>query len=182
MLKINRIGERFGRLKVIAESSTIKGRAHWKCVCDCGKEKIIAAGALSTGMTSSCGCLGREKTVERNTKHGKAQRGSRRNLEYTLWVSAKGRAKRQGRDFTISLSEVIIPLTCPILGTPLSVGTRGSHDNSPSLDRRDSTLGYVSGNVWVISYRANRIKNDASLGELELVVMGLRKALNGEYK
>lgn len=43
-------------------------------------------------------------------------------------------------------------------------------DNSPTLDRKDSTRGYVPDNVWVISHRANRMKNNATLEEMELLV------------
>jgi hypothetical protein len=35
--------------------------------------------------------------------------------------------------------------------------------------------GYIKGNVWVISNRANTLKNDASLQELELLVENLKK-------
>ena len=60
----------------------------------------------------------------------------------------------------------MIPESCPILGIPLFMGTR-HNPNSPSLDRVDNTLGYVKGNVQVISYRANALKKDASIKELK---------------
>ncbi len=47
--------------------------------------------------------------------------------------------------------------------------------STPSLDRIDSSLGYVKGNVWVISWRANHIKTDASLEELKQLVAGLER-------
>lgn len=43
---------------------------------------------------------------------------------------------------------------------------RGGKNNSPSLDRIRNELGYVRGNVIVISNRANRLKSDASIEEL----------------
>ncbi len=48
---------------------------------------------------------------------------------------------------------------------------------SPSLDRIDSTKGYTKGNIWVISNRANTLKNDATLSELKLLVERLENAL-----
>lgn len=56
---------------------------------------------------------------------------------------------------------------CPVLGIPLdyTASGKGVH-NSASLDRSDSTKGYVLGNVKVISLRANLLKRDASLEEL----------------
>ena len=45
---------------------------------------------------------------------------------------------------------------------------------SASLDRIEPARGYTPDNVWVISWRANHIKADASLGELEILVEGLQ--------
>jgi len=56
---------------------------------------------------------------------------------------------------------------CPILGIPLIPGIGAQSPNSPSLDRIIPSLGYVKGNIAVISYRANAMKNDATIDELE---------------
>lgn len=62
----------------------------------------------------------------------------------------------------------MIPLHCPVLGLPLYRNSGGSAQgpNSPSLDRIDPALGYVKGNVKVISSRANSIKSNATPEEL----------------
>lgn len=49
---------------------------------------------------------------------------------------------------------------------------------SPTLDKIIPALGYVPGNVWVISHRANTIKSDASLEELKTLTANLEKKLN----
>ncbi len=59
-------GKRFGRLTVIDLSSSENGILHWRCVCDCGNEKITTATSLSEGHVQSCGCLQRESRI----KHG----------------------------------------------------------------------------------------------------------------
>jgi hypothetical protein len=93
-----------------------------------------------------------------------------------MLVSARVRAKKAGRDCTISIKDIIIPTHCPLLGIEIIPGaTREQLPQAPSLDRIDSSLGYVPGNVWVISHRANRIKADATIDELELVLEGLKK-------
>jgi hypothetical protein len=66
---------------------------------------------------------------------------------------------------------------CPVLGLPLFPGRGQPTANSPSIDRVDPSLGYVRDNVWVISNRANMIKNDATLEELEALVCALRTKL-----
>lgn len=63
------------------------------------------------------------------------------------------------------------------LGTPLGSFYKKATSNSYSIDRIDSSKGYVKGNVWVISKRANTLKGDATLEELELLVVNLRKKI-----
>ena len=54
---------------------------------------------------------------------------------------------------------------CPVLGIPLELGTRHFHDNAPSIDRIDNEKGYIPGNVWIISHKANRMKKDKPIDE-----------------
>lgn len=75
--------------------------------------------------------------------------------------SAKARAKKYDRDFNITIDDLVVPEICPVFGTPMK---------SPSIDRTDSSKGYVPGNVDVISHRANQIKSDATLEELRQLV------------
>lgn len=87
----------------------------------------------------------------------------------------KKRAQLKGMEFNLSVSDITIPKKCPILDIELmySVG-RGGDWNSPSLDRIDNSKGYIKGNVQVISKRANIIKNDATLEEIEKVYLFLK--------
>lgn len=52
-------------------------------------------------------------------------------------------------------------------------------DNSYSLDRIDPNKGYIKGNIWVISLRANRIKNDATVSELRMIADAIEQKLLG---
>lgn len=83
--------------------------------------------------------------------------------------SARSRAKKKGLEFNITSKDVVIPEYCPILGLKLErapYGSRAGQPQSPSIDRLDATKGYIPGNVWVISRKANIIKTDATLDEL----------------
>ena len=84
------------------------------------------------------------------------------------------RAKQKGLEFSLTAGDIDIPAFCPVLGIPLNQGTGGLTGNSPSLDRVDNSKGYVKGNVRVISNRANSIKRDATLQELEQLVNYMR--------
>ena len=101
------------------------------------------------------------------------------NPARALLVNARARAKQRGVAFDLTLEDVSIPDVCPVLGLEIRKGVPGASggsDNSPSLDRIRPELGYVPGNVVVVSHRANRIKQDATADELELVARWLRKA------
>ncbi|WP_285401044.1 hypothetical protein [Luteibacter sp. ME-Dv--P-043b] len=63
---------------------------------------------------------------------------------------------------------MVIPDFCPVLGLPLYRNSGGAAQgpNSPSIDRINPALGYVRGNVKVISSKANAIKSNATPEEL----------------
>lgn len=115
-----------------------------------------------------------ETLVKRNRWRA---RWVRNNPGRVMWYRARYRANRDGIPFDIVPEDVVVPSMCPVLGIPIRCGegAEGRTDNSPSLDRIDSTKGYVRGNVQVVCMRANRIKNDATLAELKALVAHLEK-------
>jgi hypothetical protein len=100
-----------------------------------------------------------------------------RHREKCLHMWARARAKKNGIRFTIIESDIIIPQRCPVLGIRLRsrTGRTGACNTSPTLDRIDTRKGYVRGNICVISWRANCIKRDATLEELEKITTWLRR-------
>ena len=88
--------------------------------------------------------------------------------------SARERAQLLGLPFNITIEDIVIPEHCPLLGVKLHFGTLTDRVCSPSLDRIIPELGYVKGNVWVISFRANAIKQDATVEELEMLAANLK--------
>lgn len=61
--KINLLGQRFGKLVVIAPAENYKGRTAWLCQCDCGNQKIVTTKLLKDGITRSCGCLKQKNII-----------------------------------------------------------------------------------------------------------------------
>lgn len=95
-----------------------------------------------------------------------------------ILTDAKGRAQRSGVPFDLKLDDISIPSHCPALGILLhSGGGKRQKDCSPTLDRIIPGLGYVRGNVAVVSWRANRLKSDATIADLEGVLAYYRSAL-----
>jgi hypothetical protein len=101
------------------------------------------------------------------------------NPEKIMLNSARDRARKLNLPFDIEATDIIIPDVCPWLGIPLykSKGRGRPHPNTPTLDRLVPSKGYVKGNVIVISYRANRLKSDATSDELRLISAGIEDAL-----
>ncbi len=90
-----------------------------------------------------------------------------RDIKGSLLAGAKSRAKRAGLPFNITREDIHVPEYCPVFGIPLIIEVGARTDNSPTLDKVHNEMGYVRGNVVVVSWKANRLKNNATVGELQ---------------
>lgn len=129
-----------------------------------------------------------EKIKERNARRDNKQAYRDAKTRYLkdprayLLKCAKRRAVKYEREFSITVDDIVIPTHCPILGLELTVfSDKIAAPNSMSLDRINNDLGYVSGNVVVISYRANVLKKDATVEELEAIVNFYKKENNEQH-
>jgi hypothetical protein len=88
--------------------------------------------------------------------------------EKAMLLAAKNRSQKFGLDFNLEEGDIYIPDKCPVFGFPLVMhsGRNGGRFDSPSLDRVNPDKGYVKGNVQVISFKANAMKNNATQEEL----------------
>ena len=162
-------GRQFGRLTAQWPSCKTKNQQTiWLCLCECGSLVRARLDGLRKGRVKSCGC----KKSEHGIKHGKSN-----TPEYKIWNSAKKRARQKKVPFSISLEDVVIPDVCPLLGVPFKYGVGKGHatPQSASLDKIIPALGYVKGNVWVVSKKANMMKSNSTLDEFELVAKNWRQ-------
>src|SRR3990167_2568117 len=90
--------------------------------------------------------------------------------KYSMWQAAKLRAKKKDLEFSITVDDIEFPEFCPLLGYKILIEEFGIRHDSPSIDRKDPKKGYTKENIWIISTRANILKHNASLEELELLV------------
>ena len=164
------VGQRFGRL-VVREVYSPRRRDQFRlrCACDCGGEIDLRGSDLRHGSYKSCGCLRRDRAGQLFRKHGKSQ-----TMQYCMFYDARKRAEKFGVPFGIEPDDIQIPDTCPVLGIPLL--DKGLRDHRPSLDRIVPSAGYVRGNIAVISFRANRIKSDATIAEMQAVLLYMEGA------
>lgn len=85
------------------------------------------------------------------------------------YLRKKSKAVKRGLLCTITREDILAAWPkdncCPIFRTPFQLGG-GRSKNNATIDRLDSSKGYVPGNICIISHRANTIKNDATAAEL----------------
>lgn len=115
----------------------------------------------------------RQRHPERARKSDKERRLrqiEKNPLRYLL-KNVRSRAKKSGIEFSINEDDLEWPHYCPVLGMELIRNSKkGWSDNTHSIDRIDNTKGYVPGNVKIISWRANSLKSNASIEELQKVL------------
>lgn len=118
----------------------------------------------------------KERLRGKGIVHGFPKRGKRkRPLKTKLCRNARIRARKNGLEITIEPGDLFWPTYCPILGLKLDYETPqgkrgdGRKPDLPSLDRWDNTKGYIKGNVFVVSLRANLLKSNATVAELKAI-------------
>lgn len=114
----------------------------------------------------------RQKKKEHYSKE-KRRDSYLKNIQKEMFYAAKNRAKNKNISFTIEIEDVIIPKSCPVLGIPLDNRDRL---HAPSLDRIINDLGYIKGNVQVISAKANRLKNNGTIEEFKKILKYMKNA------
>ena len=115
--------------------------------------------------------------IERNKQNRIQFR--KNNPEKIMWYSSKNRAKKLGIDFNIDVEDIVIPDVCPYLGISITKELgNGRVETNASIDRVDSSKGYIKGNIQIISDLANRMKQDATSEQLIAFAKGVLKIHN----
>ena len=125
----------------------------------CNQEKPISEFYKRTDERYYRGCKVCEK-AQYNTFR-------KNNPHISHLANAKQRAKKFNLPFDLDKDWFYanLPKYCPVFGTELTTGK-----NNASIDRRVPEKGYIKSNCYIISHRANTIKNDATLEELKQLV------------
>lgn len=149
--------QRFGKLVVIRKASMEecpqknKG-TYWICKCDCGKTGIFKGNSMSNGYTKSCGCLWKHAAYER--------------ISGSYWWGIKNGADKRALEFKITQKDawemfVKQKQKCSLSNVDIVFGNGLTRKNqTASLDRIDSSKGYVNGNVRWIHKSINQMKMD----------------------
>lgn len=97
------------------------------------------------------------------------------NPEMRMFLTARSRAHKKKIPFTITVEDIVIPEYCPVLGIKLERNGGKNNPATPSLDKFIPAKGYVPENIHVISWRANWIKQDSTVDEIERLALWMRK-------
>jgi hypothetical protein len=158
------IGKRFGKLTVITYAGRQgKYKRHcWLCKCDCGKKIVRRESHLIYGQVTSCNCS--------MTKKGKDARSysGYEGLSGKYYGTLKRGATYRNRNFKFLVSiqflwELFVKQNqkCALTNLPISFSeTSRSKSQTASLDRIDSTKGYIEGNVQWVHKDVNKMKVD----------------------
>lgn len=158
------------------------------CYCDIIVSKVIYRRLIIAAKIidefTNAGLTGNQRWKRRHpeqTKQSDKERRQRyvlKNPLRALLKNVKSRAKKKGLVFSITSSDFPngVPKICPVLGLEMHRNSKkGWHDKSPTVDRIDSSKGYIPGNVRIISWRANDVKGNATITELEKVLDYVKK-------
>lgn len=170
------IGNVYGRLTVVSVSSNVKYSL--VCSCECGNTQTATIYNLKAGRVKSCGCL---RNQHKLLSPWRRTHGLSHTHEYKMWTTSKRRAAEAGFDFDLVPEDIIIPDYCPVLGIKLRKGPahgNGITDDSPSIDRIDNERGYTQDNICVVSMKANRIKANATVQDIEAVLRYMKGEVN----
>jgi hypothetical protein len=161
-------GKRFFMVEVLERhGSDTFGNPLYKCICDCGKEFYRVSQHIRDKKVKSCGCL-RSMGVRR----GDASPNWRGigDLSSSFVAHIKSHARHRKIEFNLSKEYLWRLFTsqnkiCILSGIPLELAVQGNNYytiGNASLDRIDSSKGYVEGNVQWVHKDVNFMKQQYS--------------------
>ena len=157
--------------RAMVEKRKVENPDRFQVCPECNENKAIRMFSLLDKTDASKGHKLVCKSCSRSLKSKeKRERDWKHDARRFMLMNSKQRAKKAGMEHTITKEDIIIPEFCPVLGMKLERTRINDWTTSPSLDRIDNTKGYIPGNVVVVSRRANILKKDATLTEMQALV------------
>jgi len=150
---------------------------NWLFMCDCGNEKVINIQLVRRpNGTKSCGCL-----KQKNLNHKKGFYSNKwlgeTLIPLTYINSVKRRAKQKNREYSLTekyLYNLLIEqnFKCKLSGIELSIDLSNF---TASIDRIDSNIGYIEGNIQWLHKDVNYIKYSLSEKELFYICQKIKQ-------
>lgn len=157
-------GQKLGKLLVLElkQNRTPCAPYEYLCLCDCGIRVTRTRSSLMTNHAHSCGCSRRPLGPESPYWTGYM------DISGLWWAHVRSQADSRDFPFTLSIKRAWAIFeeqnrTCALSGRPLHMGDRKNKNRTASLDRIDSKLGYVEGNIQWVHKDFNKMKWDMSM-------------------
>jgi hypothetical protein len=163
-------GRTFGYLTVIKMAQTEKSKKSyaWRAICkcsNCGNDYVdVHPQALLRGQTTSCGCR-RDQYLKNTGKNSSNYKGYE-DISGKYWGKIEIGARRRGYSFNITIEYawglfINQNKKCALSGLPLKfeIANRNISQTTASLDRINSKLNYIEGNVQWVHKDVNIMKN-----------------------
>lgn len=142
--------------------------------------KLVTLGRLTHEQLPKQALLLKKRTTYKQKWGHFPEESYVRADEFYQIIREKFRRKKASNykhEWNIEFNDLSFPTHCPILGIELNYSASYRSDDSPSFDRIDSSKGYVKGNVAIMSWRANRIKNDGTAEEHQRIADFIKSVL-----
>jgi hypothetical protein len=166
MKAIDLTGKKFGKLTVKELVGTKNGVRYWLCECECGNTKEIRRDHLTKNFIKTCGCGAHPSKSEHKSWRGFG------DIPLNFYSNIKRGAESRNIKFDVSIEylwDVYLKQggKCALSGNLLKFGrvVKDRKTQTVSVDRIDSNLGYIEGNVQWVDKRINIMKN--KLNELD---------------
>ena len=154
------VGKKFSFGTVVKLNHKYAGYRYWLLQCDCGNQYKARTESLVSGNTKSCGCL--NKRIGKNHPHYTGCE----DLSGEYWTKLKRGAKRRKLEFEIDMNfawdlYISQEKKCALTGWDISLADSSRHKNqTASLDRKNSDIGYITENVQWVHKDINRMKQN----------------------
>lgn len=148
------VGQVFGQLTVLEKAKIKRRFTSWRCQCSCGKRRTCTTSELCANRTVSCGCA-----IKRSSK-------TVGQLSGTLWTRIERGAAERGLEFRITQQlawDLFMEQNacCALSGLSITLTSNPNlGKNTASLDRIDSSIGYLPDNIQWLHKIVNQMKNN----------------------
>ena len=163
MKAIDLKGKKFGKLEVKEYAGSKNKYRYWLCECECGIIKEIRRDHLTKGYTKSCGCSWRLSRKNHNNWQGYE------DISLDFFNTIKRGATIRNIEFNITIEylwDLLIQQNkkCKLSGLHLEFSEirKDKSNQTASIDRIDSKIGYIEGNVQWVHKQINIMKNKIS--------------------
>lgn len=155
----NLVGRKFHSGEVIKFDHKYGGYRYWLLQCDCGNQYKAKTESLISDNTKSCGCL--NKRIGKDHPHYTGYQ----DLSGDYWTKLRRGAKTRKLDFEIDMKfswdlYVSQDKKCALTGWNIVLSDSQHKEQTASLDRKDSDIGYVAGNVQWVHKDINKMKQN----------------------